>query len=71
MREAYRQVVLLVADVAVRAALQQEVHDLHVAAHGGPVQRGVVTLARERSVNDDAAGVIVLLTWQGAPGPGC
>jgi len=36
--------VLLVADGAVGALLQQQPHDLHVPPHAGPVQRRVVSL---------------------------
>lgn len=44
LAEVDRQFVLLVADGAVCAALQQILDNLHMAAHSRPVQRRVVTL---------------------------
>ncbi len=50
---AYRQEVLLVADVLVGASLAEEVDNLHVPAHGGPVQRRVIALRRGVEPSDD------------------
>lgn len=44
LAEVDRQFVLLVADGSVRPALQQVLDNFHMAAHGSPVQRRVVTL---------------------------
>ena len=48
------QLVLLVADAAVRAALQQQVDNLHVPAHGCPVQRCVLPLSFTRMAFGEA-----------------